>query len=100
MAAIGRFGPPVALMAVIYALSSRSDLDPGDGLRGDVLPVLAHLGLYALLFALTWRAVPRRPALAAAVALLYGVSDELHQSTVPGRDATAVDWRSTRRGSP
>ena len=91
MAVVGRFGPPLALMAVIYALSSRQDLDPGAGALGAVLPVLAHLGLYGLLFALNWRAVPSRPGLAGAVALLYGVSDELHQSTVPGRDATAFD---------
>lgn len=91
MAALGRFGPPLALMAVIFALSSRRDLDPGGGLLGGVIPILAHLGLFGLLFALLWRAAPRTPAVAALVAILYGVGDELHQSTVPGRDATAFD---------
>jgi len=91
MAALGRFGPPVALMALIFALSSRRDLDPGPGALGEAIPVLAHLGLFGLLFALLWRALPGAPAAAAVVAVLYGVSDELHQSTVPGRDATVFD---------
>ena len=91
MAALGRFGPPAALMAVIYALSSRQDLDPGGGTVGAAIPILAHLGLFGVLFALLWRALPRRPLAAALLAVLYGISDELHQSTVPGREATLFD---------
>ena len=30
--------------------------------------------------------------LAACIGLLYGASDELHQSFVPGRDASVADW--------
>lgn len=78
-------------MAVTFWLSSRQDLDPGGGLIGGVIPIAAHLGIYGLLFALLWRAFPRAPAAAALLAVLYGVSDELHQSTVPGRQATVFD---------
>jgi len=78
-------------MAVTFWLSSRQDLDPGGGLVGGLIPIAAHLGIYGLLFALLWRALPRAPALAALLTILYGVSDELHQSTVPGRQATLFD---------
>jgi len=91
MAALGRFGPPLALMAVIFALSSRQDLDAGGGALGAAIPVLAHLGLYGLLFALLWRALPGAPAAAATLAVLYGISDEVHQSFVPTREATVFD---------
>jgi VanZ family protein len=94
MAVVGRFAPPAALMAVIFALSSRQDLDPGDGAFGAVLPVAAHFGLYGTLFALWWRALgPSRAAaaMAAAITVLYGISDEIHQSFVPGRDASVLD---------
>ena len=87
---ISRFGPPLALTAVISALSSRQDLDPGDGALGAVLPVVAHLVEYGLLFLLWRRALSVAP-FAAVVTLLSGVGDEIHQSFVPGRDASGLD---------
>jgi VanZ family protein len=84
---------PLALMGLIFHLSAQSD--PGADI-GAVGRVLAHAGEYALLTALWAWALgpalgPRAILAAAAVSLLYAVTDEIHQSTVPGRDADPLD---------
>ena len=43
MAAVGRFGPPLALMALIFALSAQPDLNSGLGGWDTVLRKLAHM---------------------------------------------------------
>jgi VanZ family protein len=89
-----RLVAPLALMGLIFYLSAQSD--PGADV-GTVGRILAHAGEYALLGALwTWALAPAlgiRRALAAAVAIsfLYAISDEIHQSSVPGRDADPLD---------
>ena len=69
---------------------------------------LAHAAAYALLAFLAARAfatlpVPgQRPALlwaAALFAALYGLSDEFHQSFVPGRSADVWDWVADLSGA-
>ena len=93
MAAIGRFGPPLALMAVIFYLSAQPDLNSGLGSLDTVLRKLAHMTEYGLLWFSLWRAFGYRdPRPAIAVALLYAASDELHQSFVQGRHGSPVDW--------
>ena len=88
---------PVALWAgLLFFLSSRSDLGPA----GRIPDWLTHGTAYLLLAVLLARAVVGglgRP-LAAPTALLvvlaatlYGVSDEWHQSFVPGRDSSGGD---------
>jgi VanZ family protein len=84
---------PLALMGLIFYLSAQSD--PGADI-GTVGRILAHAGEYALLAALwTWALAPAlgRSAIpaAAAISLLYAISDEIHQSHVPGRDADPFD---------
>lgn len=89
--------PAVAWMAVIFALSHRSDLPDVGGLSSDVTSVAGHLLAYAVLAALVWWGPcagldpRRRLVVAAAVAVAYGVTDEWHQSFVPGRRPDAVD---------
>ncbi len=89
--------PPLALMAVIFYLSHQPDLSSGLGIIDLVGRKLVHAAEYALLCALSWRAlrpaVPPRVALMAslAVSIAYAVSDEIHQSFVPGRTATPID---------
>ncbi|MDQ3263027.1 MAG: VanZ family protein [Myxococcota bacterium] len=91
-----RFGlPPIAVAALIFALSSRSSL-PGPGVVG--LDKVAHAVAYATLAWLTARGlfgyrVERLTAavLGALLATLYGVSDEWHQSFVPGRMTDPAD---------
>jgi VanZ family protein len=87
---------PVALwMALLFYLSSRSSI----GLAGQVPDWITHGGAYLVLGCLLCRAIAAglRPlsvagaVLATAVATLYGMSDEYHQSFVPGRDASWGD---------
>jgi VanZ family protein len=84
---------PLALMAAIFYLSAQQSVGPE-------LPaftrVIAHFSEYALLAGL-W-AWALRPALgrraipaAAAICVLYAISDEFHQSFVEGRDSDPLD---------
>ncbi|MDX6665368.1 MAG: hypothetical protein QOG68_1574 [Solirubrobacteraceae bacterium] len=92
MTAIARFGPPVALMGLIFFLSAQPDLSSGLGGWDLVLRKLAHMTEYAALFALWRRALPgRSPWLAAALAIGYACTDEFHQTFVTGRHGTPVD---------
>ncbi|WP_372791066.1 VanZ family protein [Paraconexibacter sp.] len=93
MALVGRFAPPLALMALIFALSAQPDLSSGLGTWDLVLRKLAHMTEYGLLWFLWLRALgrPARPLAAAAIAIAYAASDEWHQTFVEGRHGTPVD---------
>ncbi|MBI5103954.1 MAG: hypothetical protein HZB46_03005 [Solirubrobacterales bacterium] len=54
---IARFGPPLALMALIFFLSAQPDLSSGLGSWDLVLRKLAHMTEYGVLFLLWWRAL-------------------------------------------
>jgi VanZ family protein len=96
----------LAWAALVFYLSSKSDplpfsvsTFPGED---KVLHALAY-GVLGALVALS-AAGPRFPGrravlLAAALASLYGVTDELHQSFVPGRDTSAGDWVADTLGA-
>ncbi len=120
LAALITWLPAFGVMAVIFRLSSQSSFGgPGwvsrlaaevirnEVLLGELAPLLmlldrygswgAHFGFYALLALAFWWAVRRQwptmtyPAWTVfGLTLLYGLSDEIHQSFVPGR---AADWR-------
>ena len=88
---------PVLVMVVIFWFSSRSQLPDLDGGR-DLQNVAGHFTVYAALgaaLALLFRSmgwgVLRALAAAIALATLYGVSDEFHQSFVPNRSVDAKD---------
>lgn len=90
------WGPVIAYMALIFGLSSLSELPaPPAGLSF----YGAHLITYAGLGALTARAAAKglrdiswRAMLAAfVISTLYGVSDEYHQLFVPGRSFDVFD---------
>ena len=90
--------PAVAWAGVIFALSSRPRL-PGPELPG--FDKVAHFGAYALLgWLLAFAAERSRLPLAVAVALglLYGASDEIHQMFVPGRSPDVLDWFADAAG--
>lgn len=87
-----RFVPALLCMAVIFELSSRSTLPKPRNLSSEALSLGGHFGAYAVLAVCLWWALGmadlasgKRALLAFAGAVLYGVSDEWHQSFVPGR---------------
>lgn len=90
------WAPVIAWMGVIFTASSMT-FNGG----GPAIPDwLSHAAVYLILAALVCRALaggfphplsPGAALLALALSTTYGVSDELHQSFVPGRDASAQD---------
>lgn len=93
-----RLAPALLCMAVIFALSSRSTLPKPANVSGEVFSVMGHFGAYfALGIALWWalglgRSGHRLRILLAWVgAVLYGISDEFHQSFVPNRTPEVGD---------
>jgi VanZ family protein len=92
VSALSRFGPPVALMALIFFLSAQPDLGTDLGTIDLVLRKCAHMTEYGLLWVLWFRAFGwRRGWLAATIAIGYAMTDELHQTGVDGRHGTPVD---------
>jgi VanZ family protein len=97
--------PAVVWAGLIFAVSSLSKVpDAPSGLSDKH----AHFAVYGVLGALivwgltaagprrtTWRAA----ALAVVLATLYGISDELHQSFVPGREASGADLAADAAGA-
>lgn len=84
--------------ALIFIASSISN--PPDAGGGNWKYELAHVFEYAVFGALafqllrSWRPETGTPVVAAAawaLAVLYGISDEVHQSFVPNRDASLMD---------
>jgi len=111
--------PVLFWMGLIFMLSDQPDLRSGFEREWDfVLRKLAHVGEYAIFAWLAGRAMlgynqSRRRALlwAAAFCLAFAVSDEWHQTFIPGRSGAwtdvAVDsfgitlgtiWKSRRSG--
>ena len=83
--------PVVIWAALIFTISSVPSLDSGFGVWDTVLRKIAHVGEYAVLGALLYRAVRREPA-AILLGSLYAITDEVHQSFVTGRHGSPVDW--------
>ena len=93
LALASRFLPPLLLMGVIFFLSAQPGLNSGLGVWDLVLRKLAHITEFGLLWFLWWRALGyRSPVPAILIALGYAASDELHQSYVPDRTGSPVDW--------
>ena len=92
MSPLGRYGPPLALMAAIFAFSAQPDLSSGLGTWDLVLRKLAHMAEFGLLWWLWLRALRfDRPLAAAAITIAYAATDEVHQTFVEGRHGTPVD---------
>jgi VanZ like family len=82
--------PVVLWAALIFTLSSIPDLGTGLGDWDLALRKIAHGAEYAVLGFLLVRALGHEVgALAAGIA--YAISDEVHQSFVPGRQAAVLD---------
>jgi len=91
MRTVSRFAPPLILMVVIFGLSAQPGLD--SGLAWDmVLRKAAHMTEFGLLWLLWWRALGYGSRLVpAGIALVYAVTDEVHQSFVADRVGSPVD---------
>jgi VanZ family protein len=89
--------PPLLLMALIFGLSSMPADQEDHGTLYVISRKLAHFCEYALLLGLWWRALltkvshRRALALAFAIAVLYAVTDEIHQTFVNGRSGNPLD---------
>lgn len=100
--------PPLALGALIFHLSSSTlDVGPlGSSRIGHFLANLGHPGAFGVLALLVAAAVaprtrtprgvwaqltPERGLWVVVLTTLYGLTDELHQDTVAGRDASLLD---------
>ena len=105
MALVGRVGPPLALMGLIFFLSAQPSLDSGLGLIDFIGRKLIHIGSYALLCFLWWRALRSvtndriAVLLAFVLASGYAITDEFHQTFVEGRHGTPVDWAIDSAGA-
>jgi VanZ family protein len=90
------WAPVGAFMALLYHLSSRTDLPrmatgTDKWFHAGAYTVLALLCLRA--FHAGWGRLALGPTvLALAATMLYGLFDELHQARVPGRVASPLDW--------
>jgi VanZ family protein len=98
-----RWGLVLVWMALIFALSAQPDLPrPVSGWLDLLVSSGAHFLLYGVLaLLLRWPLGDGacRPTLAFGLALLYGVSDEFHQSFVPGRVPDILDLVSDGLGA-
>ena len=84
-------------MGLVFWLSSSPNAQGITFLRPP-LDKLAHAGSFGLL-ALFFRFATGRALLSVLLASLYGLSDELHQAGVPGRDADGLDWVADTLGA-
>lgn len=102
--------PPLLYMALIFAVSSlKQPLLPMPKFEWLTIDKLYHFIEYAILgILLAWAFVKAKPSVvpskliwcfAAGLSILYGASDEWHQTFVPGRDATLADWIADVLGS-
>ena len=104
------WAPPLLYMVLIFAVSSMKQPPlPMPEFEWLTIDKLYHFIEYAILGGLlTWAFVKAKPSIvpsqlvwyiAALISILYGASDEWHQTFVPGRYATVADWVADVFGS-
>jgi VanZ family protein len=91
-----RWAYVVGWMALIFVLSAQSTFPLPRMLWDDLYDIAGHLGVYGVLavllrWALAGAGVRRSGLWAFVLAVLYGISDEFHQSFVPGRHPDIFD---------
>lgn len=90
--AVWRLAPPLALMALIFFLSAQPDLNSGLGVWDAIGRKIVHFAIFGGLWWLWDRALNHDyPLIAAAITVLYAVSDEYHQTFVEGRHGAPRD---------
>lgn len=92
MRLVSRYAPPLAVMVLIYVLSAQPDLHTDLGVWDTVLRKLAHITVFGALWLAIARATDwRRPLLSTVIAVLYAISDEVHQTFVNDRYGSPFD---------
>lgn len=98
--------PAVVVALAIWLLSSQSTLPQPKGILG--WDKFQHLAAYCVLAGVIgfwvspkqWKSRGWRWfTLVAAIASIYGVADEIHQSFVPGRNCNVWDWIADTLGA-
>ena len=106
--AYGMRGLSICIAVVIFFLSAQSKLPLPETVSFPGLDKLLHACAFgSLAFALsywfsadTWLAEPLKCfVLVCCMAACYGISDEIHQIFVPGRDASLYDWLADCTGA-
>lgn len=98
--------PMLTVMGIIFFLSQQ----PGTDLRLPLPPGVDKLGHGVLYAVLAWTAIfalgpslpartPRAGVLVVLFCLLYGISDEFHQSFIPGREPSGGDLLADTAGA-
>lgn len=91
----GRWLPVLLWLGAIYILSDQPKSDiPSFGVWDLLIKKGSHFLAYAVLAVLAWRMFQegKRPYLYAIVfTILYAISDELHQTFIPGRHGALAD---------
>ena len=98
MRALAAWLPAIVVAAIIFALSAQPHLHVTEGALDLVLRKCAHVTVYALLAmacvrGLAHHGLGQRAQLlgGGAMALAYAISDEFHQTFVPGRSGAPRD---------
>jgi hypothetical protein len=99
------WGPALLQMAAIFVLSNQAQLP---SLPGGLTSYTGHFIGYFILGAAFVRGfargrlagvTPKAAVLAWLASGAYGLSDELHQRFVPGRDSSVADWVTDLAGA-
>jgi VanZ family protein len=90
---VPRWLPALLMMALIFAFSSREKNELPDFQAWEYfVKKSAHFVVYGLLALSYLRALPKQDHFQAwFFAVLYALTDEFHQSFVPGRTASLID---------
>jgi VanZ family protein len=98
------WGPVIAYMALIFLLSGQPQPPLPEQVSDKQGHSLGYMGLAltigrALAGGVASGATLRTASAAAALAALYGATDEWHQSFVPGRSSDINDWYADAAGA-
>lgn len=95
---LSRWSYAIALAVVIVVASGRSSVAAPDIVDFDKA---AHFAVFGLLGTLVARAgfKPSRMGWAVLIVSLFGLADELHQGTTPGRSMEVYDWLADTLGA-
>lgn len=87
--------PTLLMMLIIFLVSARSSYElPDFGWADALIKKSGHMIGYALLALFSWRALDLKKEkrwIAWLIAIIYAVTDEFHQSFVPGRHPSIWD---------